>query len=137
MRDLREIALGLVDELAITETQYALNGEFLGAIKIGGDPRRAAQSLSEACSGSQQRVAAVDVGLPRIEGLLQVGASRMRDFTSSRAFLDRFPGDRLLRAFAGRHRISGDHFRNACLDAAQRLGLRPEGMEKTLSNALE
>ena len=78
----------------------------------------------------------MDVGLPRIERLLQVGVERMREMASSRAFVERFPGDKLLRAFAGRHHISGEHFRNACLDAAQRLGVRPEGMERTLMNAL-
>jgi hypothetical protein len=45
-------------------------------------------------------------------------------------------GDRLLRALADRLEIVGDHFRNLCLDAAQRLGVRPAAMERVLREAI-
>jgi len=94
------------------------------------------ETLVESCSESQRRVAEVDGTETRINGLLSASNARISQLMASGAFLEYFPGDRLLRAFAGLHHIAGEHFRNACLDAAQRLNVRPEAMEVTLQGAL-
>ncbi len=134
--DLRSIAETLVAELALDEVQYALNGECMSAVKIGGDPREPVEGLERSAASSQERFHELDLSRDRIARLFEESCKRMRAHVGSEAFLQRFPGDRLLRAFAGKLGISGDHYRNACLDAAQRLGTRPPDMERTLLDAL-
>lgn len=134
--DLRDAASNITKELALDELQYILNAELVGAIRIGGDPQNPLDGLKKSSAASQQRLAAVDLTSARIQRQLDEAIGRITAYIADDAFLQRFPGDRLLRAFAGKHGISGDHYRNACVDAAQRLGIRPSGMERTLLDAL-
>lgn len=133
---LRELADGLVADLAIDEVQYLLNGEFMAAIRIGADSRAPLDGLKASSGASQARVATVNVSEVRISGLLDAAKAKLTGFLASGEFLARFPGDRLIRGFAGLHGILGDHFRNACLDAAVRTGHRPRGMAKTIQDAM-
>ena len=134
--DLREVARRLAPQLAIAEVQYALNGEVFGAIRIAGDPKSPSQTLTLSAAASLARVSALNLSKGRIDGLIDDACSRMLSVIETEHFLSRFPGDRLLREFAGIHGLSGEHFRNACLDSAQRTGVRPAKMESTLLAAL-
>ena len=133
---LRAAAEPLVDQLALDEVQYALDREFITALSIGGSRKSPVQDLIDSASASQRRAASIDVSRARIEALVEEAASKIRSTLDSNEFLARLPGDRLLRALAGSLSINGDHFRNACLDQAQRLGLRPARMEAVLRAAL-
>jgi hypothetical protein len=133
---LRSLAEDIVEELASHEVQYILNNELISSINIGAPKRSPLPSLMRSAHASKERVSKVDISEERIENLLEYSRNRLCADLQSNEFLNRFPGDRLLRALAGDLQISGDHFRNACLDQAQRLKLRPEGMEQTLKNAL-
>jgi hypothetical protein len=68
--------------------------------------------------------------------MLDAAKAKLKGYLASGEFLRRFPGDRLLRGFAGNHGVLGDHFRNACLDAAHRVGHRPPGMAETIQDAM-
>lgn len=133
---LRKLATDLVDELALREVQNALNIEFTAALSIGGSRENAAKSLEASAKTSQKRVGDLEVSIERISSLLAQSSEQFCEHLRSEEFLLRFPGDRLLRAVAGSLGISGDHFRNACLDQAQRLNVRPAGMEAVLREAL-
>lgn len=133
---LRRVGRRLIDELAVAEVQYALNGEFLTAVKVGGDHRNPIETLAASGAGSKRRIEAVDISPERIASLLDEARGRLSQFLESSEFLNRFPGDRLMRALAGEINVSADHLRNACLDVAHRLGHRPEGMKRTLIAAL-
>ena len=62
---------------------------------------------------------------------------KYRKHLADDTFLSEFPGDRLLRAMAADLGINGDHFRNSCLDQAQRSGFRPSEMQSVLEDALK
>jgi energy-coupling factor transporter ATP-binding protein EcfA2 len=135
--DLRQLAADLAPDLAIDEVQYLLNGDFMRSIKIGADARAPFEGIKASSANSQARVAGLDLSDDRLRGLLDAAEDKLRRYLASGEFMERFPGDRLLRAFAGCHGILGDHFRNACLDAAQRTGYRPPGMASVLQAAME
>lgn len=133
---LRRLAEPLVDAVALDEVQYALNKEFVAALSIGASPKDPINGLLQSASSSQQRVGALDVSEIRVREMFEASAARFRSSLESTKFLEMLPGDRLLRALAGSLGVSGDHFRNACLDQAQRLAVRPEGMEDVLRRAI-
>jgi energy-coupling factor transporter ATP-binding protein EcfA2 len=133
---LQELARPLVAEMAVVEMRYRLNGEFMGALSIGGDPIDPVGSFRRATGAAQSRVAAIDTSEVRLSALFVDCERRFRDSLASEEFLTVLPGDRLLRALAGDIGVPADHFRNVCLDAAQRLGLRPQAMEAVLQQAL-
>lgn len=136
IEDLRKAAVPLISDLSYNEVEYVLNGDFIQSINLGADPKNPLEGLKASTIGSQARIAKIDISEGRISDLLDKARKRLQCFVDSGDFLERFPGDRLLRAFGGLHAIPGDHFRNACLDSAHRLSLRPKGMEKTLSAAI-
>lgn len=136
MDKLRELADSLVADLALDEVQYLLNGEFMSAIRIGADSRAPLDGLKASSGTSQARVARINISDGRISDLLDATKIKLKRFLASGEFLRRFPGDRLIRGFAGIHGVLGDHFRNACLDAAHRAGHRPPGMAKTIQDAM-
>ena len=127
-----EIAL----KLAADEVQTALNEEFVHSLSIGASSVNAASDLKNSAEASQRRVTGIDVSSVRIDEMLAEANAKFAKSLQSEDFLKRFPGDRLIRALAGKLGINGDHFRNVCLDQAQRLGRRPQGMEETLAKAL-
>ncbi|HMO80189.1 MAG TPA: AAA family ATPase [Pyrinomonadaceae bacterium] len=133
---LRELATSLVGQLALIEVQYSLNEEFVSRLSIGGAPENPVPGLIASAETSARAISEVDVSHDRIEKEFDAACNRLREATLSDDFLTKFPGDRLLRALAGRLHVTGEHFRNACLDQAVRLGVRPHGMEKTLRAAL-
>jgi hypothetical protein len=106
-------------------------------MSIGGSPETAQVDLVESSEASKRRVGAVDISASRIEGLLESAREALVSTISSDAFLDEFPGERLLFGFAGEFGISGEIFRNSCLDHAQQMRFRPEGLERTLLEVLE
>lgn len=133
---LRGLAGGLVAELARDEVQHVLNDEFVSAVSVGGSKQNPTETLRASADASKLRVGAIDTSEARIMKLFEEACERLRSRIDSDEFLVKFPGDRLLRALAGSLGLNGDHFRNACLDQAQRLGMRPNGMEQTLKDAL-
>lgn len=136
IRTLRELAFDLVAALAKDEVQNLLNGEFIRSVSVGASPTDPVNGLTQSAYSSREKIGGLDVSEVRIGRLFTEASERLKCSIDSNEFLTRFPGDRLLRAVAGRLGISGEHYRNACLDQAQRLGLRPSGMEETLRNAL-
>jgi ABC-type lipoprotein export system ATPase subunit len=134
--DLRQIATQLTPKLAIDEVQYAINGEIFDSINIYGDPRRPLQSIVEASHASIKRVANLDMSERKLKDSLDSASAKLTALLQTDDFLQRFPGDRLIRAFAGKHGVSGEHFRNAALDVAQRNGVRPSAMELVIREAL-
>lgn len=133
---LRSVAEPLADELALDEVQYSLNREFVSSLSIGGSTRRPVQDLVKSATATQLRLTAIDISEERVKALFDAAAGRIRATLGSGEFLARLPGDRLLRALAGKLGANADHFRNVCLDQAQRLGWRPPGMETVLRNAI-
>lgn len=93
--------------------------------------------MASSSESSKERVAALGVAESRIERLLEEAKQRLKATIQSDTFLSDFPGERLLFAFAGKFRLDGEIFRNACLDQAQRLKLRPPGLERVLVETLE
>jgi ABC-type lipoprotein export system ATPase subunit len=136
MDDLRHIARGIVAELAVDEVQYVLNRQCVRAIAIGAGRNRPVENLAASAAASQGRVRDLDFSHERVRQLFREAEEKLVSQLRSAEFLVRFPGDRLIRALAGRHSLNGDHFRNACLDQAQRQALRPTGMHQTLMAAL-
>lgn len=133
---LRQLARPLVDALAVSEVQMLLDSEFVNAINIGGSPRNAVAGLALSTQLSKERLAAIDCTNTRVASLVDDASRRIAQTLDSTDFLSRLPGDRLIRALAGSLNVSGDHFRNACLDVAQRLNLRPTGMRDVLVRAV-
>lgn len=133
---LRTVAAPLAEEMALDEVQYLLNKEFVSSISIGGSTRRPVQDLLRSAVATQQRLSAIDISEARVQALFEAAAVRIRATLDSGDFLSRLPGDRLLRALAGKLGVNSDHFRNVCLDQAQRLGWRPPGMEALLRDAI-
>ena len=136
MADLRVLAEHLVTELAVDEVQYAVNRQCVRAISIGAGRIRPVDELAASAAASQSRVADLDLTRTRLDSMFSEARAKIAAQVQSAEFLVRFPGDRLLRALAGKYSLNGDHFRNACLDQAQRIGLRPAGMQGTLLAAL-
>ncbi len=134
---LRKLAATIVKELALIEVQKGVNDEFFKAMKIGGSANDAVAELVRSADGSKKRVNAIDASTHRINKLFSKAEDRFSKVLKTDKFLSSFPGDRLMRAFAGHHSMTGDHFRNVCLDYAQRIGWRPKKMEKVLSAALK
>ncbi len=137
LRALRDAADGLVERLALVEVQELMNEEFRQSMDIGGSPGTAAQDLTSSSTSSQARVAAIDVSEARVAGLLDQARERLRDAIQADSFLSDFPGERLLLAFAGSFGLDGEIFRNACLDQAQHMRLRPTELERVLTETLE
>jgi hypothetical protein len=133
---LQQLAADLVPELALNEVQYILNGELMNSIRVGANARDPFGGLRASCDSSRARLLQLDLTDRRITALLDQATKKLKESLRSGGFLQQFPGDRLLRGFAGLHGILGDHFRNACLDAAQRMAHRPEGMLEVLKNAI-
>lgn len=134
---LRDLAGDLVGQLALDEVQYTLNGEFMGAVAIGGSKKDPASGLGKSARGSKKRIEKLDTTDARITKLIQEAEKKYREFLTDDSFLSEFPGDRLLRALASDLGINGDHFRNTCLDQAQRNALRPPEMQAVLEEALK
>jgi hypothetical protein len=134
--ELRALAGQLVDSLALVEVQYLLNQEFMKSLSIGAAQSAPVNGLVRSAASSRDAILELDISEERINQLFNEASDRLRHYIDSNEFLVRFPGDRLLRALAGRLGISGEHYRNACLDQAQRLGLRPSAMQDTLRDAL-
>ena len=129
---LRAVAERLVDGLALAETQRILNAEFRESMRIGGSPESAVNDLVASGGASKRRVQDIDVSLPRIAALLEAARGNLIETARSDRFVDDFPGERLVYGFAGEFGLNGELFRNACLDQAQQMGLRPERLEATL-----
>jgi hypothetical protein len=130
---LRRIARGLVSELAMVEVRYLMRTRANQGITIGG---KSLDSLVASGRSTKRRIKGSDFSRRTIKSLIAQSAARMNAIVASDEFLQRFPGDRLLREFAGLHGIPAEHFRNVCLEAAQLSGYRPAGMENTLRSAL-
>lgn len=121
---------------ALDEVQSCLNREFVESLSIGGTKNDAANELAASAEASKKRIGLLDSSNERISKMIEESAARHETDIESDEFLVNFPEDRLLRALAGDFGINGDHFRNACLDQAQRSGYRPTAMEKLLNDAL-
>jgi predicted ATPase len=137
MDRLRSLAENLVNDLAITEIQELINDEFMQSLSIGGSKANPVGTMSASATAAKERIAALEVDADRVKRLFDYAEARFRKFLESSEYLKRFPGDRLLRALAGHLGVNGDHFRNVCLEQAQRLGLRPPEMQKVLEEALK
>lgn len=135
--DLRVLAERMLDRLAAVEVQAALNDEFIRSVDIGSGGDDPLGGLVASSVGTKQRLSQIDISAARIQALFEQAKDTLAASLASDEFLTRFPGDRLLRALGGKHSVAGEPWRNACLDQAQRLGFRPEGMLLTLTQALE
>jgi predicted ATPase len=134
---LRTLAEKLINELAVAEIQELINEEFLQSLSIGGSKADPINTIAASAKSSKARVGELEVDHSRIKRLFEYSEARFRKFLESDEFLKRFPGDRLLRAFAGHLGVNGDHFRNICLDQAHRMLLRPSDMQQVLEAALK
>ncbi|MEM6485367.1 MAG: AAA family ATPase [Pseudomonadota bacterium] len=134
---LREIAVGLIDHLALIEVQTVLNEEMRRSMKIRGTMDKPVQGLVETSADSKENVCAIDTSEARILHLIKESRGRFAGAIDSDDFLSTFPGDRLIREFAGFLGATADHFKNACIDHAARLDYRPKEMLDILTRAIE
>ena len=133
---LKTVAEGLLNRLALIQTQDVLNRELREAVNVGGSPDTAIDDLVQSTAASINRMALVDGSEARISRLLEERRENLRRAIESNEFLTEFPGERLLFGFAGSFSLDGDVFRNACLDQAQHMNLRPPALEATLKEVL-
>ena len=133
---LKSVAEELLSRIALIQTQEALNAELRESLNVSGSPESAVEDLVASTAASQKRISEIDGSEARVKSLLDERRNRLREAIQSDEFLTEFPGERLLSGFAGSFELDKDVFRNACLDQAQQMDLRPEGLETTLKAVL-
>ena len=134
---LRKFAKEQVLELAGIQVQSILNAEFGKSINIRHTKTDPSNILCKSSESSKKRISEIDVTPERIDKMIAEYTERYKGYTVTKVFLKKFPGDRLIRALAGKFNLNGDHFRNACLDSAQSQKLCPKEMKSVLEQAVD
>ena len=143
LRDLRDAAASLTEQLVFQELQREVNAMLVKAVGIGGDPRSGnpVAALSPSIKATGGRIGGVldELTEIRLEEMAAKHRVVFEDALTSDEWMKAFPGRSILARFVSSHvpaSVDAKAFTNVVLDKMVELGLAPAEMKAVLDRVL-